>query len=113
MMINNNFYKYIFLRYCYIELPELVIRSCLICRKSDENNKPVMGFSLCSDCRNAFDELFSNFHDNPICLEEPECRCATYECRKCLKEKFVQFGIFQTYVNYIFEHTYGKVIFFK
>jgi len=85
-------------QYCNIELPELVIRSCFICRKSDENNKPVMGFSLCPDCRNAFDELSTNFHDiNPVCLEEPECRCATFECRKCLKEKFVQFGIFQTY----------------
>ena len=55
-----------------------------------------MGYSLCSDCRNVFDELFEAEGEDPVCVKEPECRCATFECHKCLKDKLNQYSIFQT-----------------
>lgn len=88
-------------QYCFTELPELVVRSCLICRKSEDTNRIVLGYSLCTDCRQGFDELLKRKSD-PICVNEPECRCATFECHKCLKDKLEEFGFFRSFKTKVF-----------
>ena len=55
-----------------------------------------MGYYLCVKCRLLFDDLVKSDKE-PVCLSEPECRCATYECAKCFKAKLYEFGFFQSY----------------
>ena len=55
-----------------------------------------MGYYLCVECRLLFDDLVKSDKE-PVCLSEPECRCATYECAKCFKAKLYEFGFFQSY----------------
>jgi hypothetical protein len=77
-------------------LQELVVRSCLICRKSEETNEIVLGYSLCSDCRLCFDDLLASDKE-PDCVNDPECLCATFECPKCVKVKLCQYGFFKSF----------------
>lgn len=104
-------------QYCYSELPvrtsvhfkrrkvlhffslkDLVVRSCVVCRKNEDTNKIVIGYSLCLDCCQGFDDLLdSKSLSELICLNDPECRCATFECRKCFMTKLTELGLFRTH----------------
>ena len=55
-----------------------------------------LGYSLCEDCRRSFDEIVKS-KEEPTCLNEPECRCATFECASCLKQKMSEYGFFKSY----------------
>ena len=72
------------------------MKSCLICRKTDEGNKIVLGYSLCTDCRTNFEDLL-NTRTEPECLNDPDAQCALYECPKCFQDKASEFDLFHSF----------------